>query len=256
MADWNPDLYMKFAGERTQPAIDLVAKITLQNPQCIIDLGCGPGNSTALLYHRWPEAEITGLDNSADMIAAARNEYPNWRWIEGDISDWQPVESFDLIFSNAVFHWVPSHEQLFPRLIGQLSAEGALAAQMPTHFQSRVHNLIREIALDQEWQHLTGQAMKAMKVERPPFYYDLLRPLASRLDMWETDYIHMLENHQAIIDWMRGTGLRPFLESLDSDWQRERFESLLLEGLSQAYPKQKDGRVMFPFRRLFIVAYR
>jgi len=256
MPHWNPDLYLKFAGERTQPAIDLVTKITLSDPRRIIDIGCGPGNSTALLYQRWPDAEIAGLDSSPDMIAAARNQYPDRRWIEADISKWEPSEGFDLIFSNAALQWVPDHEKIFPRLIDRLAEKGALAVQMPTHFQSRVHKLMHEIALDPEWRHLTGQAMEAIKVDRPPFYYDLLQPNVARIDMWETEYIHVLQNHQSIIDWIRGTGLRPFLETLSSDEQRARFEKLLLDGVSEAYSKQRDGRVLFPFRRLFIVAYR
>lgn len=256
MPEWNPELYLKFADERTQPAIDLVAKITLANPHRIIDLGCGPGNSTALLYARWPESEVIGLDNSSDMIVAARNSYPDLQWVEGDIAEWKPDEPFDLIFSNAALHWVPRHEEIFPRLIDQLSDTGALAVQMPTHFQSAVHKFIKEISLDPEWNHLMDQARGAIKVDRPPFYYDLLQPLASRLDLWETEYIHILENHHSIIDWIRGTGLRPFLQALESDEQRARFEKLLLEGVTSAYPKQKDGRVLFPFRRLFVVAYR
>jgi trans-aconitate 2-methyltransferase len=256
MPEWNPDLYLKFAGERTQPTIDLIAKIAIADPRRIIDLGCGPGNSTIMLKARWPDAQLLGLDNSPDMIAAAKAEYPDLNWIESDIIEWKAEEPFDLIFSNAALHWVPDHGKIFPHLINQLSSNGVLAVQMPTHFQSHVHRRTREIALDAEWQHLTGQALQAIKVERPSFYYDLLQPQVTRLDLWETDYIHVLEDHQAIVDWIRGTGLRPFLQALESDEQRARFEKMLLEGVSQDYPKQKDGRVLFFFRRLFIVAYR
>lgn len=256
MSEWNPDLYLKFAGERTQPAIDLLAKTALASPQRIIDLGCGPGNSTVLLKARWPDAKIIGLDNSPDMIAAAKAEYRDMNWVESDITEWKAEAAFDLIFSNAALHWVPEHKKIFPHLINQLSSDGVLAVQMPTHFQSRVHKRIHEIAVDPEWQHLTGQALEAIKVERPPFYYDLLQPHVSRLDLWETEYIHVLENHQGIVDWIRGTGLRPFLQALESDEQSARFEKLLLDGVSEDYAKQNDGRVLFPFRRLFIVAYR
>jgi trans-aconitate 2-methyltransferase len=256
MPTWDTGLYLKFASERTQPAIDLVSKISASNPRRIIDLGCGPGNSTAILRQRWSEADITGLDSSREMIAAAAKAYPGWKWIEGDAATWTASTPFDLVFSNAALHWCANHAELFPRLMWQVSREGVMAVQMPVHFQSPVHQFILEIAKDPAWHHLTCEAANAIAVGRPSFYYDLLQPHASRLDIWETEYNHILESPRAILEWVRGTGLRPFLEALASEEQRNRFQEILHARLTAAYPRQKDGRVLFPFRRLFIVAYR
>jgi trans-aconitate 2-methyltransferase len=207
------------------------------------------------LHQRWPDADITGLDSSADMLATAKKTYPQWQWLHADASTWVPPDRFDLIFSNAALQWVPNHAEVLPRFLGQVSQPGALALQMPVHFQSPVHQHILEIARDPLWEQQTRQAAHALKVERPSFYYDLLQPLTARLDLWETEYLHILDGPGAILDWIRGTGLRPFLEALARE-QRSRFEERLLAGVTQAYPRQKDGRVLFPFRRLFLVAYR
>jgi len=253
---WDPNQYLKFGGERTQPAIDLLARVRLDAPYRIIDLGCGPGNSTALLHARWPESSIEGLDSSPDMIAAASRDYPQLRWTIGDISGWTPDRPYDLIFSNAALHWVPDHSRVIPHLFSHVAGGGALAIQMPAHFQSPVHRLLIEIAAHPDWAELTAQARSAIKVERPSFYYDLLSPLCSRIDLWETEYIHQLKSHQEIIEWMRGTALRPFLESLPGDETRSLFEERFLTALRQAYSLQLDGTLLFPFRRLFITAYR
>jgi trans-aconitate 2-methyltransferase len=255
MPTWDADLYLKFASERTQPAIDLISRISLA-PSRIIDLGCGPGNSTAMLRQRWPDAEIVGLDNSREMIKAASQAHPDWAWVEGDIATWTAPVPFDLVFSNAALHWVPNHAEVMPHLIQQVRSQGALAIQMPAHFRSPVHELMIEIAGKSAWlDHMHG-AIHAIKVERPSFYYDLLRPHTSKLDLWETEYIHVMDGPSAILEWIRGTGLRPFLEALPSADQKRRFEELFLAGLARAYPAQEDGRVLFPFRRLFILAYR
>ena len=256
MPTWDPQLYLTFGGERTQPAIDLVARVELGQPRRIIDLGCGPGNSTALLRGRWPEAEVTGLDSSREMLAAAGENHPGWRWVEGDIGTWEADSSYDLVFSNAALQWVPRHAEVFPRLLASVAAGGALAVQMPAHFQSPVHQLILDTAAAPEWRHLTRAAAEAIAIGRPSFYYDLLAPRCARIEIWETEYNHVLAGPGAIIDWMSGTGLRPFLEALETEEQRTAFRQRLLAGLSAAYPRQRDGRILFPFRRLFLVAYR
>jgi trans-aconitate 2-methyltransferase len=255
MAQWDADLYLRFAEERTQPAVDLLSRIGLVQPHRIIDLGCGPGNSTTLLRERWPEAEITGLDRSPDMVAAARRAYCAGRWIVADISTWSDPALFDLIFSNAALQWVPDHAKLLLRLFGMVAAGGALAIQMPRHFRSLVHRLMLEISLRPEWNERLAPARTAIHVEPPAFYYDLLAPHAARVDLWETEYLHVLENAAAILSWIRGTGLRPYLEALPNDAERGRFEELLLAGLEAAYPRRADGRVLFPFNRLFLIAY-
>jgi trans-aconitate 2-methyltransferase len=256
MPSWDADLYLKFAGERTQPSIDLISRISLDRPSRIIDLGCGPGNSTAMLRQRWPGAEVVGLDNSKEMINAAAQAYPHWTWIEGDIATWTAAMPFDLVFSNAALHWVANHADVIPHLLSQVRPQGALAIQMPAHFRSPVHELMVEVARNAAWRdHMEG-AIHAIKVERPAFYYDLLNPHASKLDLWETEYIHVMKSAAEILEWIRGTGLRPFLEALESQEQKRSFEELFMTGLTKAYPAQKDGRVLFPFRRLFILAYR
>jgi trans-aconitate 2-methyltransferase len=256
MPSWDAELYLKFADERTQPSVDLISRISLAHPSRIIDLGCGPGNSTAMLRQRWPAAEITGLDNSREMINAASRAYPGWAWVEGDIATWTTAAPFDLVFSNAALHWVANHAEVMPHLLRQVLPQGALAIQMPAHFRSPVHELMIETAVNPAWQDSMENAIHAIRVERPAFYYDLLDPLTSKLDLWETEYIHVMNSPAAILEWIRGTGLRPFLEALPSEEQKRPFEELFLAGLTKAYPAQKDGRVLFPFRRLFILAYR
>jgi trans-aconitate 2-methyltransferase len=256
MPSWDADLYLKFASERTQPSVDLISRISLAHPSRIIDLGCGPGNSTAMLRQRWPAAEMTGLDNSREMINAASQAYPGWMWVEGDIATWTTAVPFDLVFSNAALHWVANHAEVMPHLLRQVLPQGALAIQMPAHFRSPVHELMIETAKDPAWQDCMENAIHAIRVERPAFYYDLLHPLASKLDLWETEYIHVMNSPAAILEWIRGTGLRPFLEALPFEEQKRSFEELFHAGLTKAYPAQKDGSVLFPFRRLFILAYR
>jgi trans-aconitate 2-methyltransferase len=256
MQNWDAHLYLKFADERTRPAHELLARIAVSNPRRVIDLGCGPGNSTALLRHQWPEAEVIGLDSSPDMIAAAARDYPEGQWIVADIGAWSDATPFDVIFSNAALYWVANHRALLPRLFQLVSPSGALAVQMPRHVESRVHQLILEISSRAEWRHLMGDARAAVVVHDPASYYDMLQPFAARIDVWETIYHHVMDGPEAIVEWIRGTGLRPFLHALRGESERRLFEELLLAGVKAAYPRQPDGRILFPFRRLFFLAYQ
>jgi len=257
MPEWDADLYLRFSEERTQPSVDLAARVAIPDPGRIIDLGCGPGNSTAVLRLRWPKADITGLDGSPDMIAAASRSYPHHnKWLIGDIASWSAGIPFDVVFSNAVLQWLPRHEVLFPHLFAQVAPGGALAVQVPAHFNSAMHLQILETAGDPAWRHLMGPALNALTKQPPSFYYNLLQPLAARLEICQTEYYHIVDSPQSIIEWFRGTGLRPFLAVLENDEQRKRFEELLLERYTRAYLPQNDGRILFPFRRLFMIAYR
>jgi len=256
MAGWDAELYLKFSSERTRPSVDLAARVALTDPGRIIDLGCGPGNSTDVLRQRWPKACITGLDSSPEMIAAAKGSYPDYEWIIGDIADWSPATPFDVVFSNAALQWVPGHSLLFPHLLDQVAHGGALAVQMPSQLNSALHRQILETAGDPSWRHLMGPALNTFTKEPPSFYYNLLRPLAARMEMWEIEYYHVVESPESIIEWYRGTGMRPFLAALENNEQRSRFEAMLLERYTRIYPPQNDGRILFPFRRLFIIAYR
>lgn len=254
MPTWDADLYLRYADERTQPSIDLVARIAVAQPRRIVDLGCGPGNSTRILRSRWPEADVLGLDSSAEMIAAATRAFPRGQWVQADVRTWTDAVPFDVVFSNAAFQWVPDHATLFPRLFRLVAPGGALAVQMPTHFHSPLHRLILQIAEQPRWRERLAGARGALKVEKAEFYYDLLQPLAARIELWETEYHHVLDGPEAIVGWIRGTGLRPFLAALDEADGR-RFEEELLAGVVQAYPRRVGGRVLFGFRRLFVVAY-
>ena len=260
MPSWNSDQYLKFAGERTQPAIDLAARIALTAPARVIDLGCGPGNSTAVLAHRWPSAGITGLDSSAAMLATARNDFPAWNWLESDIASWRAKADddapFDVVFSNAALQWVPDHRREFPRLLQQVAPGGALAVQMPANLDAPPHRLMRELAASAAWRAHFPTTPREWHVHPPEFYYDLLAPHAQRVELWTTDYLHVLDGLDGIIEWYRGTGLRPWIEALPDDATRTNFLGAYRARLVPYFPPRVDGRVLFPFRRLFVIAYR
>lgn len=256
MPTWDADQYLRFADERTQPCRDLVARLPLDEPRRVIDLGCGPGNSTAVLAARWPKAEITGLDSSREMIARARENFPKMEWIVGDIETWQTDEPFDVVFSNAALQWLPGHREVLPYLFGQVAQGGVLAVQVPGDPQVMPHQLMRELAASREWRDHFPSTVRDWSVETPGVYYDILTPHALRLDLWTTDYIHILPDVAAIGEWYRGTGLRPYLDPLGDELLRARFMEDFLAGLRRHYAPQSDGRVLFPFRRLFVVAGR
>lgn len=256
MPVWDADQYLKYQRERTQPAIDLAARIQLESPERIVDVGCGPGNSTMVLAQRFPGAELSGLDSSAEMLETARETLPDVHWFQSDITTWQPDEAFDLLFSNAVLQWVPDHETIFPRLMSFLKPGGALAVQLPAHYASPLHRCVVELSQRPDWHDVTAAARQALGCESRSFYYDLLDLLSSQLELWETEYIHVMESVEAILEWFRGTGLRPYLEALPDAATRDQFEAELLKRFSNAYPLQQNGNVLFPFRRFFMVAYR
>ena len=258
MPVWDPNLYLKYASERTRPAADLIAQIRLENPMRIVDLGCGPGNSTEQLRRRWPQAEITGVDNSPEMLAKAKATYPDWQWVLGDIEGWKPEPAVDLVFSNAALHWVPGHATLFRSLINAVAPGGALAVQMPNNFHSATHTIMHEVAAkgDPRWSKNLDVAARIFSVQPAAFYYDVLRKQASQVDIWETEYQHVMDGPKAIFDWIRGTGMRPYLDRLPDDEQRQLFEEMCLERFQEAYPPNDQGQALFPFRRIFIVAYR
>ena len=251
MPTWNAGQYLKFVEERTRPCRDLVAAIRPKQVRRIIDLGCGPGNSTMVLADRWPDAEVTGLDNAASMIDTARHEYPRQRWVVREIADWaaNADEQFDLVFSNAALHWVDDHTWLYPRLVQHLLPGGALAVQIPADFDALPHQFMRELAPAEV-------KVKEWHSHDPGFYYDVLSGHAATVDIWETVYQHVLPNADAIVEWYKGTGLRPFLEAISDESRREQFLSDFHQRVRQAYTPHADAKVLFPFRRLFVIAYR
>jgi trans-aconitate 2-methyltransferase len=254
MTSWNPSEYLRFGDERTRPSIDLASRIAVE-PATVIDLGCGPGNSTEVLTRRWPRARVIGLDSSPHMIEAARDQYPEGEWILSGIEDWCPEATFDVVFSNATLQWLPDHGTLVKRLLGSVSPGGALAFQIPSTDYALVGNHIREIALAGPWAERMTQPLGALTMESPSFYYDHLATSARSIDMWVTEYDHVMESAAAIVEWIASTGLRPFLAVLESDAESERFVARLLERVSESYEMRSDGRVLFPFRRTFVIAY-
>ena len=250
---WDAGQYLKFGGQRTQPSRDLLARVPLASPRRVIDLGCGPGNSTDLLTQRWPDAQVIGVDNSPEMLVQARRDYPALRWIEADIAAMPLDGDHDLIFSNAAFQWVPDHERVFPALFDALPMGGMFAVQMPRNFKTPNHALLRETATSPRWAARMPNKARAYPVREPDFYYDLLAPRASYLDIFEIEYLHVMDGPDGIVEWMKGTGLRPYLQRLDEAEQGD-FLASFLEKLARAYPRRANGTVLFPFRRLFLLA--
>ena len=259
MSDWNPNQYLKFAEERAQPCRDLAARIAVASVRSVIDLGCGPGNSTAVLRDRWPDAEFTGLDSSAEMIERARRESPAHRWIAGDIAKWAAGGDgqFDVVFSNAALQWVSDHESLYPRLLSHVAPGGALAIQIPGNLNALPHRLMREVAAKPAWSRCFPPGkVREWHHHEMEFYYDVLAPAAARLELWATEYLHILPDAASIVEWYRGTGLRPFIELLETDADRQRFAADYLESLRPHFPPRAAGGVLFPFRRIFLIAYK
>jgi trans-aconitate 2-methyltransferase len=255
MTVWNPETYLKYAGIRFRPALDLMERIPLGHCERVFDLGCGTGHLTQALQERWPEARVTGVDSSAEMLSHARAEFPKLDWLQADILQWHADEPADLLFSNATFQWVHGHEQLFPSLLAQLRAGGSLAIQMPRHTDDPGHVLMLETAMDPRWRSRLEPHTKRLVVHAPEEYWRWLSPHAARLDIWETIYQHELEGENPIVEFFRGTQLRPYIQALPED-EAKQFVNAYAEKIPRAYPKESNGKTLFPFRRIFIIAER
>jgi trans-aconitate 2-methyltransferase len=242
--------------DRPVPVRDLVARIPLTHVGSAADIGCGPGNSTEVLHERNPLARIVGLDSATDMIEAARKRLPDVAFEVADIREWLPKAPLDVILANAVLQWIPDHETLFPALMGKLGPDGALAAQVPDNLEEPSHRLMGEVASNGPWAAKLKDAAAA-RAERHPadWYFRLLRPHARQVDIWRTTYFHPLAGAHAVIEWLKGTGLRSFLDPLVES-QREAFLARYEAALAQAYPAEPDGTVLLPFPRLFVVVAR
>jgi trans-aconitate 2-methyltransferase len=256
---WNPSQYLKFSDHRLRPALELLDRVSGASPAIIYDLGCGPGEVTRLIADQWPSATVYGLDNSPEMLQKAASTPSRVQWIEADITTWTPREAPDLIYSNATFNWVPDHDEIFPRLTRFLKPGGYLAVQMPLSWGAPSHRLMRETlanggpngrALGTEE---LRQAMMRKWVEDADVYYDLMAPHTTSLDIWETEYLQVLEGDDPVLEWVKGTGLRPILNGLESG-EREFFLAKYRERLREVYPMRPDGHTLYPFRRIFIVA--
>jgi trans-aconitate 2-methyltransferase len=254
--DWSAQQYLKFEDERTRPPRDLLAQVPLQSPRRVVDLGCGPGNSTELLIARYPQAEVIGLDSSPDMLRQARERLPNCTFEQADLASWRPRERTDLLFANAVFQWVPDHPAVLARLVESLPKGGVLAVQMPDNTDEPALALMREVASGGPWASTLATAGAARDdLPTPSDYYELLRPLCSHLDIWHTVYNHVMAGPEGVVEWFKGSALRPFLAPLDDD-MRGGFTADYTARIVKAYPARFDGKVLLPFPRLFILAVR
>jgi len=258
---WDPGQYAKFGDHRLRPALELLGRIPIDEPKLVFDLGCGPGNVTRIIAERWPNARVIGVDNSPQMLAKAAAEPSRVEWVEADVHQWEPESAPDVIYSNATLQWVDGHEALFPRLFGQLAPGGCFAAQMPLSRGAISHRLMVEVLRDGGHrggplgpQSLVGTMSRKWVLDAGE-YYDLLAAQSSALDIWHTEYLQVLDGRDAVLEWVKATGLRPVLNGLD-DTERERYLEQYRERLRAAYPQRADQHTLYPFRRLFIVALR
>lgn len=256
MPDWDPNLYLKFSDQRARPAADLIAQIKLDNPTRIIDLGCGTGNSTAQLHACWPKAQLSGLDSSGTMLAQARQSHPDWEWIQSSIESWSPSGTYHVVFSNAALHWVPDHATLFPRLLDAVTPGGALAVQMPYNFQSPAHQAMKRVAADPRWSGRLDGASENYHVQPIASYYKMLSKTAAALNLWEAEYLQIMDDSSSILDWVYSTAMRGYLERLADRTEQKEFTELCLREFEKSYRPEDDGKVLFPYRRMFIIACR
>lgn len=256
---WDPNQYLKFADHRLRPALELLNRVPLETPGVIYDLGCGSGNVTRLLADRWPAATVYGMDNSSEMLEKAAAVPSEIRWVEGDVRTWTPPEAPDLIYSNAALQWVDDHDSVFPRLLSLLPAGACLAVQMPLSWGMVSHRLMRDTLSDGGpggtpiGTEALRVAMARKWVEDADVYYDWLAGRVRHLDIWETEYVQVLQGEDPVLEWVTSTGLRPILNGLD-DADRDVFLNTYRQRLREAYPMRADGHTLYPFRRLFIVA--
>ena len=252
MASWDPVTYLRFSDERSRPFFDLVARIGASAPTMVVDVGSGPGQLTALLADRWPDATVVGLDSSPTMITKAR-EHASHRvqFILADLRSWRPVEPVDVLLSNATLQWVPDHRSLLPRFLEFLAEDGWLAFQVPGNFDEPSHRLLRELAFEPRFAAATGSVEWPAAAEPIDYVSDLVA-LGCRVEVWETTYLHILPGSDPVFEWISGTGARPVLDALDSD-ERAAFVSEYKARLREAYPARSYGTVL-PFRRIFVVA--
>jgi len=253
---WNPETYLAFANYRERPISELIDRIPPIDVARAVDLGCGTGNSTAALGERFPEAVLTGVDNSPEMLAKARKDLPSANWEEADLSTWAPAEKFDVILSNAALHWVPGHDELIARLQNALNEGGALAVQMPRNFIAPSHLLLFETAKEGPWAAKTKDLAPFAPMDPAADYYNRIAPHVRHFDMWETTYFQTLEGDDAVFNWVSGSALTGYLPHLEEGEERDAFCEAYKEKLRGAYPKSADGKTLFPFTRIFFVAVK
>jgi trans-aconitate 2-methyltransferase len=260
---WDAGQYLRFGGERARPFFDLIAQVGATGPRYVADLGCGPGTLTAALARRWPDATVVGVDSSPEMIAAAQTTTgqastgqaaPNLSFALGDVRDWQPEQPPDVLVCNAVLQWVPDHDKLLLRLADLLAPGGWLAFQLPGNFDQPTHEIVKEMARSPRWRALLADARLNRQAGDPADYVALLARPGFEVDAWETSYLHILHGDNAVLEWTKGSTLRPVLADLDAE-QAHAFLREYGERLGEAYQPQSFG-TLFPFRRVFTVVHR
>lgn len=252
-SSWDPNIYLKFTDHRLRPAVDLLARVPPAEARVVYDLGCGPGNVTRLIAERWPTARLTGVDGSPEMLAKAR-AIPGIQWQQADLAIWRAASPADIVYSNAAMHWLDDHARLFPHLLSQVAPGGFLAVQMPRQHLNPTHQILFKLVHEPQWSHLVP-AIRESPVADPGQYYEWLAPLAAEIDVWETEYLHVLEGRDPVLNWVTGSTLRPVLDRLEPARHQE-FARLYGERLAAAYPPRPDGKTLLPFLRVFMVAKR
>ena len=256
MADWNSEQYLKFKKERTQPSIDLANAIKINNPIHIIDIGCGPGNSTAVLKKRFPNAHIIGADFSPNMIEKAKADYPDIDFMLFDATkDFEKLEDkYYIVFSNACIQWVPNHKKLLADMMSILKPNGVLAVQVPMNFEEPIHKIIAEVITRKEWAEKIGEGRQFYTLKESE-YFDILSDISADFTMWKTIYMHRMPSHQSIIEWYKSTGMKEYLAVL-SDEDQIKFEQAVFSEVEKYYSVQKNGEIIFRFPRLFFTAVK
>lgn len=279
---WDPDQYWAFSDERSRPFFELLGQVQASAPERVVDLGCGNGELTATLTRRWPDAVVRGVDSSPEMIGAAEKlagpttadangaghhtaaPRGELSFAIGNLAEWEPDGAVDVIVSNAALHWVPNHRELLPRWIGALNPGGWLAFQVPGNFDFPSHVILRELCQSPQWRERLSDALRWHPVAEPVEYLELLAGLGCRVNAWETTYLQVLQGEDPVLEWVKGTALRPVITKLTEDEKQaglgegELVNAFLAEyrqRLRDAYPATDHGTV-FPFRRIFVVARR
>lgn len=253
MGDWNSNQYTKFENERTQPSVDLIHRINI-TPESVLDIGCGPGNSTHQLHEYFPAADIVGIDSSDNMLDKAKISYPELKFQKCVIPDQlDQIGSFDLIFSNACLHWISDHKSLLPKLMDKLNHGGMLAVQMPLVQNAMFYKALDKLVSNDRWKKLSS--IKNFHNLSPDETYDILSGVSKKVTMWDTTYYHIVPSYNSVIDWYKGSGLRPYLEALSQKEEAE-FISELLEMIKKEFPVQADGSVILKMPRLFFTAVK
>ena len=256
MSKWNPELYLKFKIQRTQPAKDLISRIKVEYPDRILDIGCGPGNSSNELKNRWRRAEILGLDSSETMVKKAINDYPDINFVLADATgSLGYLGKFDVVFSNAAMQWMPGIDVLLPKLFEMLNPGGVLAMQIPNPSTMPIQTAVEKTAGQEKWGNRFKGFHNGLYLYEPGYYYNILTGLSDDVSLWETHYHHVMPDHEAIVEWYSSTGMKPYLALLE-DKEKEQFCAEVLDILKQEYPLQINKNVLFPFRRIFFTIYK